>query len=406
MLRLSINPLDNGRRTSTSSDTIVCPCPSWNVIEKSSAVNSPSVNNVPNIVTVLFDATHFVNYENDEKNKILDKIVILNSTSINNIVKPKLITSLAKDTRLNTNNIHIRTESTDSSTIKETEVISSTASDVLYNSIGSIKTSINITLEFDYDHEITLPVQLMMNEISFKSYIISILRSALELNDKQIIRSSMYYNDNVGNDNVGNDNVDNIYPKVQWTFKEWHPPLPEKCFYETDDFIIMMFNEIWCWYRDLPLLTHMIVLSSVSGFVLILLIILFSTNYANHQRLCCDTCRCCTNMGRLCCYCLPCCSCCRCCRCCIKTLDHDENDEEGDSFYTWCDCSGCKNNCKGDDNDDYQSVMPNILGVTAKPTKSVKRQLSKIVPIKTRPVGAPVHVIAEMFSFEDVSYLF
>ena len=50
--------------------------------------------------------------------------------------------------------------------------------------------------------------------------------------------------------------------------------------------------------------------------------------------------------------------------------------------------------------------MPNILGVTAKPTKSVKRQLSKIVPIKTRPVGAPVHVIAEMFSFEDVSYLF
>ena len=29
--------------------------------------------------------------------------------------------------------------------------------------------------------------------------------------------------------------------------------------------------------------------------------------------------------------------------------------------------------------------------------------MSKIVPVKGRPVGAPAHIIEEMFSFEDVS---
>tara|TARA_B110000090_G_C13236738_1_gene390858 strand:+ start:489 stop:674 length:186 start_codon:yes stop_codon:yes gene_type:complete len=48
--------------------------------------------------------------------------------------------------------------------------------------------------------------------------------------------------------------------------------------------------------------------------------------------------------------------------------------------------------------------MPSItIKGRTKSTKSVRLQMSKIVPVKGRPVGAPAHIIEEMFSFEDVS---
>ena len=82
------------------------------------------------------------------------------------------------------------------------------------------------------------------------------------------------------------------------------------------------------------------------------------------------------------------------------------NDEEEGEPPIWFDWSGCKNNCKGDDDDDDDddrfSASITIKGRT-KSTKSVRKQMSMIVPVKGRPVGAPQHVIEEMFSFEDVS---
>ena len=54
-----------------------------------------------------------------------------------------------------------------------------------------------------------------------------------------------------------------------------------------------------------------------------------------------------------------------------------------------------------DDEDRFTSVHPSIT-IKGR-TKSVTLQMSKIVTVKQRPVGAPTHVIEEMFSFEDVS---
>jgi hypothetical protein len=54
------------------------------------------------------------------------------------------------------------------------------------------------------------------------------------------------------------------------------------------------------------------------------------------------------------------------------------------------------------DDEDESSVMPSIT-IKGR-SKSVKLQMSKILPVKSRPVGAPAHIIAEMFSFEEVSF--
>jgi len=407
--RHTADPVQCNCPSGGSGTTVVCPCPSWEVIQTISEMKLDQVIPLANTITVLFDLTHVAWYENMQHTY---QMPILNASWLEEIARPKLAASLSTASRLTVNKIHISAvdNAENVSTIQTTTSLSSTSiATRQYNTIGTTTTVINVTLEFDYDHELTVPLQLMMQELSFKTFIISALRETLHLNDQQTLRASSYYSSPssaaaaaAATSGALQQHVQ--YPEIHWAVQlGGYPPEPETCVYDTEDFILMMFNEVWCWYRDLPPLVHIIVASSICGFTLLLTSAIMGLNFKNDGRLCCDTCRCCTRLGRRCCGCLPCCPCCRCCRCCFKVLE-DQNGEPP----KWCDCSRCKNKCQGNDDDDdedrYNGVMPSItIKGRTKSTKSVRLQMSKIVPVKGRPVGAPAHIIEEMFSFEDVS---
>ena len=364
----------------TNGQQIICPCPSWDVIENISIVSDD--RNIPeiNTITVVFDVVHVSLYEDMS----LQKIIVLNATGVQSDAAPILAKNFGALVRIKPVDVHINVVNVK----KENEQVALTESlDGKWNSVGLSRLRLNVTVAFEHDHELHLPLQTMMEETPFLSWFAVELRTIFNLDDNQKLRTYGY---------PLFRGVENIYPEIHWTYNEWYPPKPESCRYDTDDFILMMMNEMWCWFRDLPTLVHIIVTSSFGGLSLLITLLILFSNYKSQQRFCCDTCRCCTEMGRRCCGCLPCCPCCGCCRCCVVDL--------GETKDLWFDFSGCKNNCRGEDMDDedrFTSVHPSIT-IKGR-TKSVTLQMSKIVTVKQRPVGAPTHVIEEMFSFEDVS---
>ena len=370
-----------------TDDQIDCSCPSWNVITNIS--NVPSGRSIPdqNTITVLFDVVHAAVYEDVAQTAV----VVLNATGIEQIAGPLLKERLGKLIQLNYNHVRITATNNDAQTkILETNNEAQTK----YNSVGVSSMALNITVSFDYDHELHLPLQTMMDEIPFRSWFVQQLRDIFVLDNKQTIRTSKYYN---YDPEEQHQQAAALYPEIHWTYSEWFPPIPDTCKYDEDlNFILMLLLEMWCWFRDLPWIVHVICTSSGGGLVLIITGSILFANYKSTGRFCCKTCRCCTEMGRKWCGCCPCCPCCKCCRFCVQDLGEEKD--------VWCDCSGCKNKCKGDAFDEDENRMTSVRpSITIKGrTKSVHLQLSKIVSIKARPVGAPEEVTAEMFSFEDM----
>ena len=370
-----------------TDDQIDCSCPSWNVITNIS--NVPSGRSIPdqNTITVLFDVVHAAVYEDVAQTAV----VVLNATGIEQIAGPLLKERLGKLIQLNYNHVRITATNNDAQTkILETNNEAQTK----YNSVGVSSMALNITVSFDYDHELHLPLQTMMDEIPFRSWFVQQLRDIFVLDNKQTIRTSKYYNYDLEEQH---QQAAALYPEIHWTYSEWFPPIPDTCKYDEDlNFILMLLLEMWCWFRDLPWIVHVICTSSGGGLVLIITGSILFANYKSTGRFCCKTCRCCTEMGRKWCGCCPCCPCCKCCRFCVQDLGEEKD--------VWCDCSGCKNKCKGDAFDEDENRMTSVRpSITIKGrTKSVHLQLSKIVSIKARPVGAPEEVTAEMFSFEDM----
>ena len=425
--------LDTNKDTDNS-----CPCPTWYVIENISNVEKmkkmeeattpfweeeQNEQNIiidlieTNTITTLFEVVHASFYETT----VASEIRTFNSTWLEEVGSIIMSAELSSKLRLLPEQVTITGRDDALRTTLETTTSSSETSGLsglsgtIQDHVGVSTVIVNVTVTFDYGHELMLPLQIMMKEIPFTSWFLHVVKRELQLDEKQTLRASSYLKMNSGDasGSSGSGDVgsggssasegDFLYPSVRWKFQEWEAVVPEICYYETEDMILMMFNEIWCWFRDLNSFIHMIIVISVTGLTTLITLIILGSNYVSQQRFCCDTCRCCTEMGRKFCKCCPCCSVCRCCRCCILIL---EDQKEGD-VPIWCDCSGCKNNCQGngddDDDEDDSSVMPSIT-IKGR-TKSVHLQMSKIVPVKSRPVGAPAHIIAEMFSFEDVSIL-
>ena len=425
---------DTDKDTDKDTDNS-CPCPTWYVIENISNVENmkkmeeattpiweekQNERNIiidlieTNTITTLFEVVHASFYETT----VASEIRTFNSTWLEEVGSIVMSAELSSKLRLLPEQVFITGRDDSLRTTLETTTSSSGLSGLsglsgtIQDHVGVSTVIVNVTVTFDYGHELMLPLQIMMEEIPFTSWFLHVVKRELQLDENQTLRASSYLKMNRGDAGSGDagsggssaSEGDSLYPSVRWKFQEWEAFVPEICYYETEDMILMMFMEIWCWFRDLETFVHMIIVISVIGLTTLITLIILGSNYQSQQRFCCDTCRCCTEMGRKCCRCCPCCSACRCCRCCILIL---EDQKEGD-VPIWCDCSGCKNNCQGsgddDDDEDDSSVMPSIT-IKGR-TKSVHLQMSKITPVKSRPVGAPAHVIAEMFSFEDVSILF
>ena len=192
--------------------------------------------------------------------------------------------------------------------------------------------------------------------------------------------------------------------EVHWAPPPAPPPAPvqpidESCSGDADDIFVVVLLELLCWMFLNPI-TSMCISATVFGLVILLLGVSMGASYNKEGRLCCESCRCFTNMGRRCC-CLRCCQCCKCCRCCIHTLV----DELGDDVFVepsrWCDCSCCKE-CGSKDDGDLNGRFVNHMGIAVK-ARSKSAKAFKVVPVKARPAHAPVEVVYAMFDFEDVS---
>ena len=71
-------------------------------------------------------------------------------------------------------------------------------SGTIQDHVGVSTVIVNVTVTFDYGHELMLPLQIMMEEIPFTSWFLHVVKRELQLDENQTLRASSYLKMNRG----------------------------------------------------------------------------------------------------------------------------------------------------------------------------------------------------------------